>query len=218
MATRMSRLRWCVGLAVVGVVLGATTAATKKGGASFKKLDRDTWQQPERVMADLRLTGGMQVADVGCGNGYFTFRLAEAVGEKGKVFATEISKGALKNVSTRAAKEKVANIQTVLSEPTKTKLAPESVDATLIAMVLHHVPKNLRAALTKDIARAIRPGGYLYILEWRVDAKVKYDKDRRISRTDLIKLATDAGLTLDAEFHYLPHQVFMRLRKPPKPK
>jgi len=218
MATMMSRLRWCVVLATVGLVLSASTAATKKGGASFKKLDRDKWQQPQRVMVDLGLKDGSQVADIGCGNGYFTFRLARAVGEKGKVFATEISKGALKNVSTRAAKEKVKNIQTVLSEPTKTGLDAESVDAAVICNVLHHVPKKLRAALVKDIAQALKPGGAFFIIDWRVDAKVKYDKDRRIPQTDLVKLASDAGLTLDAEFHYLPHQVFLRLRKPTKPK
>jgi len=213
MTMRKLRWRWCAALVAVGAVLGAVACP-----AAARKSGRDQWQQPQRVIADLGLRDGTRVADIGCGSGYFTFRLARAVGAKGKVFATEISKNALKNVSARAAKEKVTNIQTVLSEPTKTKLEDNSVDAALISMVLHHVPKKLRAPLTKDIVRAIRPGGYLYILEWRPDAKIHYDKGRRIPRPDLIKLATDAGLVLDAEYHYLVHQVLLRLRKPPKPK
>ena len=213
MTMQTSRSRWCVALVAAGVVLSAVVCS-----AAARKTGRDEWQQPERVMADLGLTGGSQVADVGCGNGYFTFRLAKAVGAKGKVFATEISKGALKNVSARAAKENIKNIQTVLSEPTKTNLAAESVDAAMICNVLHHVPKKLRADLVKDIAQALKPGGAFFIIDWRVNAKVKYDKDRRIPKTDLVKLATDAGLTLDAEFHYLQNQVFLRLRKPTKPK
>lgn len=208
---RKSRLRWCVGLVVIGLVWGVS-------GAAPKKESRDKWQQPARVMADLGLKSGMKVADIGCGRGFFTYRLAKAVGEKGRVFATEISAKAIKSVADKVKRDKITNIEPVISEPTKTKLASESVDAAVICLVLHHVPKNLRAPLTKDIARAIRPGGYLYILDWRVNADIKHDKDRRIPREGLIKLATDAGLVLDAEFHYLKNQVFLRLRKPTKAK
>lgn len=208
---RTSRLRWCVGLVVIGLVWGVS-------GAAPKKESRDKWQQPARVMADLGLKSGMKVADIGCGRGFFTYRLAKAVGEKGRVFATEISAKAIKSVADKVKRDKITNIEPVISEPTKTKLASESVDAAVICLVLHHVPKNLRAPLTKDIARAIRPGGYLYILDWRVNADIKHDKDRRIPREGLIKLATDAGLVLDAEFHYLKNQVFLRLRKPTKAK
>lgn len=38
--------------------------------------------------------------------------------------------------------------------------------------------------------------------------------DKRIPRDGLVKLATDAGLTLDAEYHYLKFQVFLRFRRP----
>ena len=213
MAMRQSCSRWCVALLVTGLVLGAVVCP-----AAGKKTGRQQWQQPARVVADLGLKSGMRIADIGCGRGFFTFHLAKAVGKEGKVYATEISKKAIKSVADRVKRDKLTNIEPVISEPTKTKLVSESVDTALISMVLHHVPKNLRAALTKDIVRAIRPGGYLFILDWRVDADIKHDKDRRIPRDGLIKFATDAGLTLDAEFHYLKNQVFLRLRKPTKPK
>ena len=210
MAMSTSRLRWFVVLAAVGLVLGAV--------GSLMAASRDEWQQTDRVMADLGLKSGMRVADIGCGRGYFTYRLGKVVGEKGRVYATEISDKAIKSVSDRVKRDKLTNIEPVISEPTKTLLESGSIDAALISMVLHHVPKAQRPALTKDIARALRPGGYLYILEWRVDADVKHDIGRRIPRADLIKLATDAGLTLDAEYHYLKNQVLLRLRKPTKPK
>ena len=119
----------------------------------------------------------------------------------------------LKAVSDRVAKEKLTNIETVLSDPTDTKLADESVDSVVIVNVLHHVPKDKRAPLVKDIVESIRPGGYLFIVDWRLKAKIKHDIGRRIPRDDLVKLATDTGLKLDAEFHYLVHQVFLRFRK-----
>ena len=203
-------MRWLTGMALV--------LSTSLCSPAAKTESRNQWQQPDRVVVDLGLKSGMKVADIGCGSGFFTYRLAKAVGPTGKVYATEISEKAITSVADRVKRDKITNIEPVISESTQTKLATDSVDAAVISMVLHHVPKNLRAPLTKDIVRAIRPGGYLYILEWRVEAKVKHDKDRRIPRVDLVKLATDAGLVLDAEFHYLKHQVFLRLRKPAKAK
>ena len=182
----------------------------------FPMNKRDKWQQPARVVADLGLREGSTVADVGCGSGYFTFRLSHAVGEKGKVFATEISDKGLKAVAENAKKNNITNIKTIKSDPTRTKLARHSVDAAIIVNVLHHVTKEYRIPLMKDIAEAVKPDGSLYIIEWRMKAGVKHDKKRRISRADLVRLAEGTGLKLDAEFFYLENQVFLRFNKPAK--
>jgi len=179
--------------------------------------NRDDWQQPDRVVADLNLGSGAVVADVGAGRGYFTFRLAAAVGEKGKVFATDIDTKALAAVKEQAEKQKVKNVETVPGEPTDTKLAPASADAALLCDVLHHVPEAQRAALVQNVAQAIKPGGTLFIIDWRDKPEVPFDRGRHIPLDSLVKLATDAGLVLDAEFHYLKYQVFLRFRKPPQP-
>ena len=42
------------------------------------------------------------VADIGAGSGYYTVRLARAVGPAGKVFATDIQPGMLERLRTRA--------------------------------------------------------------------------------------------------------------------
>jgi len=184
--------------------------------AARRPSGRDAWQQPGRVVKDLGLEAGSRIADIGCGRGYFTFRLAKAVGKEGKVFATEISERSLKSVADRVKRDKLANVEPVLSAATDTKLAPASADAAFICNVLHHVPKDKRLPLTQSIVKAIKPGGFFYICDWRFDAKIQYDKGRRIPRAELVKLGVDAGFKLDAEYHYLVHQVFLRFRKPPK--
>ena len=180
------------------------------------KASRNDWQQPDRVVVDLGLKEGASVADVGCGSGYFTFRLSKAVGPKGKVLATEISDRGLKAVADRAKKEKITNIQTIKSDPKKTKLAANSVDAAIIVNVLHHVKKEDRVELVKDIAAAIKPGGSFFILDWRMKAGISHDKNHRVRRDVLIGYAEGAGLKLDAEFFYLKNQVFLRFNKPAK--
>lgn len=209
---RARGLRVRIGILVGAVCVAGLCPAARKGDS------RDKWQQPDRVVSDLGLRHGSVIADIGCGRGYFTFRLGEAVGQEGKVYATEINAKVLKSVADRVKRDKLTNIETVLSEPTKTKLKPQVLDAALLVNVLHHVPKGIRPDLVKDIVRALKPGGYLFIVDWRLKAKVRWDRGRRIPRDDLVKLGTDAGLTLDAEFYYLEHQVFLRLRKPTKGK
>jgi ubiquinone/menaquinone biosynthesis C-methylase UbiE len=193
----------------------AVTLVFLAAGPAQAQGARDEWQQPDRVVTDLNLRSGASVADVGCGTGYFTFRLAKAVGESGKVFATDIDAKALKSVSQRAEKEHLGNIEAVLSEPTETKLKAGSVEAALLSDVLHHVPAEQRLPLVRSIVQALKPGGLLFVIDWRKSHEVKQDPyDRLIPLEDLVKLGKDAGLTLDAEFHYLKLQVFLRFRKP----
>src|SRR3990170_8276453 len=52
--------------------------------------ERDQWQQPDEVIKHLNLKPGDVIADIGAGTGYFTRRLALAVGPQGKALGLEI--------------------------------------------------------------------------------------------------------------------------------
>src|ERR1035437_3111245 len=52
---------------------------------------RDAYQKPHEVIMALDLREGEAVADIGAGSGYFTFRLASHVGDKGRVYAVDVS-------------------------------------------------------------------------------------------------------------------------------
>jgi ubiquinone/menaquinone biosynthesis C-methylase UbiE len=184
--------------------------------AEKKRESRDTWQQPDRAVKDLGLKPGEVVADVGCGTGYFTFRLAKAVGPDGKVYAEDISDRALKSLRSRVEREKATNITVVKGEPTDLKIPAAACHAAIVVNVLHHVPKEKRLGLMKDVVRAVKPGGHLFIIDWRVNAKIKHDLNRRIPKDQLLALGKDAGLTLETEHDYLVHQVFLCFTKPLK--
>ena len=199
----------------VSVLLAVVLATTVCAAAEKKRESRDTWQQPDRVVKDLGLKSGSIIADVGCGRGYFTFRLAKAVGAAGKVFAEDVDLKALKSIEDRIAKDRLENLVVVKGDGADTKLESESLDAAFMVNVFHHVPEQARLGLARDVLRALKPGGYFFLVHWAFDANVSY---RRITRDDLLKLAADAGLKLDAEFLYLDRQVFFRFRKPTAPK
>jgi predicted methyltransferase len=52
--------------------------------------ERAEEEQPDKAIALLGIARGATVADIGAGNGYMTWRLAERVGPTGKVFANDI--------------------------------------------------------------------------------------------------------------------------------
>lgn len=177
--------------------------------------DREQWQQPDRVMQDLGLKAEARVADIGCGGGYFTFRLAQAVGPQGKVFAVDVNDKAIAPVRQRIEREHLTNIEVVVSASRDTKLAPESVDAALLCDMLHDVGAADRLPLLQSTVRALKPGGVLILIDFARERGIKVHTDEQLmSREDQLKLPAEAGLLLDAEFHYLKQQVFLRFRKP----
>src|SRR3989338_6026120 len=52
--------------------------------AIFEHPKRDEWQEPDKIIENMKLKEGDVVADIGAGSGYFTRRLAAAVGPTGK--------------------------------------------------------------------------------------------------------------------------------------
>src|SRR5262245_50788889 len=72
---------------------------------------RDDWEKPQEVMDVLGIKAGSVVADVGAGEGYFSFHLAGRVGPTGKVYAEDILDDRLEKIRARAASEKLPQIE-----------------------------------------------------------------------------------------------------------
>jgi len=160
------RRRWP---AAVGA---AILLAALAGGCGWKRcaysgFGRDDWQQPERVVETLAIEPGASVADLGAGGGYFTWRLAGAVGEEGHVYAVDVDEGMLEYIREYAADNGHSNVTTVRATFDDPRL-PEPVDLVFCANTYHHLED--RVTYFRDAARHIAPGGRLAIVELAPDA------------------------------------------------
>jgi len=105
--------------------------------------ERETRQPPQKIMDAVGVKPGMIIGEPGAGNGYFTFPLAERTGNTGKVYANEISQRFLDEIQSRAQREKINNIVTVLGDTEDPLFPQKNLDMIIMVLVLHHLEKPL---------------------------------------------------------------------------
>ncbi|HSH38760.1 MAG TPA: class I SAM-dependent methyltransferase [Chthoniobacterales bacterium] len=159
----------------------------------FEGADRAENLKIERVMDELRIKPGTNVADIGAGSGWFTVRAARRVAKEDTVYAVEINREYVRHIRNRAKKEKLPNIRTVLAKADDPLLPARSVDAVLLLKTYHEVATPI--ALLKKLRDAMRPGARLGIID-----KNGIGTDHGLNADVVIKEAEQAGFAL-AEQH-----------------
>lgn len=116
---------------------------------------------PLALVREMGILSGMRVVDLGCGPGFFTHALLEAVGEAGWVAAVELQESILAFLRERL--DDHPRLEMILSDLLDTGLEAGRWDAVFVAFTMHEVPVD--AALC-EIRRILRPDGLLAILDW----------------------------------------------------
>jgi ubiquinone/menaquinone biosynthesis C-methylase UbiE len=148
--------------------------------------EREKEEEPAKLYEALKIKAGDVVADVGAGSGYHTFRLANVVGPKGKVYANDIQKEMLDIIKKRMEKDKVTNVETVLGTETDAKLPENKVDLILLVDVYHEFSKPYE--MTESMLKALKPGGRLVFVEYRLeDPEVPIKLVHKMSQKQVIK-------------------------------
>jgi predicted methyltransferase len=124
---------------------------------------REAWQNVPRILEALGAVPGAVVADVGAGDGFFTVRLARAVGSNGRVYAVDVSASALEKLRARVADERLTNVVVTEGSAWDPRLATATLDAALIVNSYHEMTEY-RAMLT-NLRQALKPDGRLVIIE-----------------------------------------------------
>ena len=186
---------------------------------------RDAGEKPQQVMDELGIREGSRVADVLAGGGYYTYLLAERVGDEGVVYATggdvvtrRIAEGDLKGRD---------NIKVV---PQLSAVPEGSLDAVLINRA-YHLMNNPDVTLFPDLRRALKPGGVVGIIEVRLDKPTGHDmKTHRMGEqtvreemerggftfagsSELLANADDPGTDFMEGKRHLADRMFLKFKK-----
>jgi len=144
----------------------------------FKVINKSKLDSPKRrealpVQAILNVIGverSQVVADIGCGIGYFTFPLSEAVGNDGLVYALDIEPEMLEDIKSKTMEHNIKNIIPVVTQEYKLTLEDNSVGVAFLCTVMHEV--KMREKFLKETNRILLPEGKIIIIEW-----IKKDSD-----------------------------------------
>ena len=128
--------------------------------------ERRKMLDPAKALGCLNLRPGMVLADLGAGPGFFTLDAARMVAPGGKVLAIDISREMLELCMQRAGEEGIKNVEPVLATgPHRYPVATASVDAVLMAVVLHEADSP--AEMLGEVRRMLKPGGAVLLAEWK---------------------------------------------------
>jgi ubiquinone/menaquinone biosynthesis C-methylase UbiE len=118
-----------------------------------------------KILVSSGLKEGMQVADIGCGTGFFAFPASDIVGGGGFVWGVDSSEEFLAYCTHKAVEKNITNVSFVAGDAGDIPLQNESVDIVIVSMVLHEVEE--KAKVLQEIARIVRPGGKVVFVEWK---------------------------------------------------
>jgi ubiquinone/menaquinone biosynthesis C-methylase UbiE len=121
-------------------------------------------QEITRLAELTQWKAGTIVADVGAGDGTYSFVAAQKVGPLGRVYATEIDTEKLKNVRAEVTKRKVENIIVVEGTADDTKLPSSCCDTIFLRHVYHHLTQPQE--FDRNLVRSLKPGGHLAIIDF----------------------------------------------------
>jgi arsenite methyltransferase len=192
-------------LTLIAALLIAGCARLKQ--FAYEGFNRDSWQQPDKVIAALNLHPGEIIADLGSGGGYFTFKLAKAVAPSGKVYAVDVDKDMIELISKRLKEESGNNVETILATPTDPRLPQTGVDLVFTVNTYHHIAD--RSAYFANARKYLRPGGRIAIIDldrraWLEGLLGHYTPSETIKRE-----MEQAGYTLQQQLDFLDRQSFL---------
>jgi putative heme-binding domain-containing protein len=180
-------------------------APTTENVGFFNRPERDKEERPDELIQALQIQPGATVADIGSGTGYFTWRLAERVGARGKVYAVDVQQSMLDLTRAAVNEHKLTNVEYVLATEQSIRLPERSLDLAFVAYAYHEFADP--DATMSTIRRALKPNGRVLILEYAKESKIAPASPlHRMSFEEIRREIEPMGFVIDQLLDFLPVQ------------
>jgi SAM-dependent methyltransferase len=179
----------------------------EKWAAQWDTKERDAWQKPDRVLALLKLSVDMVVAEVGTGTGYFAVRMAERV-PAGHVWAVDVQPAMVRHVNERARDKGLDNLFAILGRHDDPML-PERAEVVLMVNTYHHIED--RPAYLQRLREYLASGGRLVIVDFMMGKRPVGPPDTaKVAPEEVLRELAAAGYKLLRDDRKsLPHQYIL---------
>ncbi len=171
----------------------------------LEKPSRTSWQKPEEIMNLIRPLKGRRVMDLGCGTGYFTFRMVDS---GAIVIAADIDDRFLAYI------DSVRNARGVSKKMLQTRKVPadnpmlekREVDLVFVVNTYHHLQD--RVNYLKKVKAGLKQNGIVLIVDYfKKDLPLGPPASKKISADDVTRELKLAGFSMfKTEDKILPYQ------------
>ena len=155
----------------------------------------------DRLVDLARIVPAESVLDVGCGTGTLAIAAKRRVGPAGEVDAIDASREMIERATRKAAKARV-NVHFQVAIVEALPFPDASFDVVVSTLMLHHLPRPVRAQSLQEIARVLKPRGRLLAVDFATPANARRGLLARLHRHGhlalpaMLDLLTGAGFAL----------------------
>lgn len=178
-------------------------------------MSKQNFLNPEQLLIEAGLASGMQVADLGAGNGFFTIPASRIVGDQGMVWSVDILEESLGRVASSARLTRRKNVRTLrcdLDAVGGCSILELSCDFVIIGKVipqLRHPDRIIREAW-----RLLRTGGIVLVIEWKKgNAGFGPPQQERLSSEEVQTYFIKQGFKFLGSLETDPYHVALKFQK-----
>jgi ubiquinone/menaquinone biosynthesis C-methylase UbiE len=133
----------------------------------LERPEREREERTDLLVEALGLKPGMNVADIGCGSGYLSERMAKRIVPGGVVFGVDIQQEMLDLLGRKMREKKIENVKPVLGEEADPKLERETCDLMVMVDVYHEI--EFPYEMMRKMVPALKKGGRIVFVEYRAE-------------------------------------------------
>ncbi len=163
--------------------------------------NRNQWQQPERIMDSVGVKAGMRIGEIGAGEGYFTFKLSNRVGEDGLIYANDISETKLNKLRQHIQHQNISNVRVVKGKENDPLFPETGLDMIIMVYVFHDLSDPVN--LMENIKKYLSPGAPVVIVDRDPDRYGTW-RSHFMSRSEIVKKVEQAKYRIVKTFTFLP--------------
>ena len=166
-------------------------------------------EKPDDLITALHLKPTDLVADIGAGTGYFSFPMANLVGQ---VFAVDVQPEMLGAIDFLAEENQVKNITTILATETDPQLPINAIDLALMVDAYHEF--SCPREMMENLVKSLKPDGRVVLVEYRRENPLIPIKAlHKMTRRQVEKEMSALGLVPEEIIETLPQQHLMIFQK-----
>lgn len=164
---------------------------------------------PKDIVSQLEISTGMKVAHFGCGTGYFTFAIAQKIGNEGTIYALDILEQKIAVVKSQARLYGLINItakRANLEEREGSGIESDTMDWVIMVNMLYQNDK--KSLIIGEAKRILKKGGRILLIDWNdLNNSIGPESGSRVSKEELIRIFRKNNLGIAKEikvsdFHF----------------